>query len=180
MEQGSQYLYGEEAEGGSIYQQTALPLSLNSTFDVNQTLLDACALGDDDYVMPARDSLVPPITALISIVSSYVLLREVYVDHCNFRARGKPMKRVLAMMSVADIFYSLGLGFSTFLSPSELGYLQYNYGTEQVSGCKLNLHMLTDILLTLCFYLSSTYRPALFKVSSFSWERCRPIYLATW
>lgn len=86
------------------------------------------ALEDDVYVLPASHSITPPITAAISILGSYIILREAVADHR--RRKGQPISRVLIAMSVSDIIFSIGLGLSTFVAPADLDYIWGNAGTK--------------------------------------------------
>lgn len=86
----------------------------------------------EEYGLPVENVVIAVITSMLSTIGSYVILREVVVDHQQ--TRGKTIARLLMSLSVADLCLSFGTMMSTFASPRELEYLRYNVGT--VSTCE--------------------------------------------
>jgi len=65
----------------------------------------------------------------MSLICSYVLIREVLVDLKSNRARmSKPLSRALLAMSIADIFFSIPWFLTTWPAPAELDYIVWNVG----------------------------------------------------
>lgn len=137
---------------------------------------------DDDYYRPASHSIIPVVRASISILGSYIILREVYCDHRDRRRQQHhrsrhnnisgnatilclPISRVLMSISVADIFFSIGLGMSTFVSPEENENLEWSFGNVQsceVQGFFVQLGFVASSLfcgvLAMFYYLTISYR----------------------
>ena len=113
--------------------------------DNSRLLEDAEATGDDlahyddddwtdDWVLPKENTIIPLFTAGLSILGSYVILREVLTDHKQNK-RGLIIPRLLMSLSVADLFFSCGSFLSTFVSPRDLTYIWGNIGT--VATCEI-------------------------------------------
>lgn len=84
---------------------------------------------------PVLVAVSPKIPALLSLIASYVLLREVVVDLKASKARtSKTLLRILFSMSVADIFFSIPWVLTTWMAPAELDYLWGNVGTSFFSS----------------------------------------------
>ena len=82
----------------------------------------------DDWVLPKENSIIPLFTAGLSILGSYIILREATVD-IRQNKRGKVIPKILMSLSVADLFFSFGCLMSTFASPKDLTYIWGNIGT---------------------------------------------------
>jgi carbonic anhydrase len=109
----------ENSTGNEILNSTS-----NSTW--NETDGD-----DDDWedLYPALPAYLPKPFTLLSMFSSYVLLREVVFDQRH--NRGKPISRVLLSMSVADIIFSFAYFLGTWPAPPDTLYIwKENTGSQ--------------------------------------------------
>lgn len=71
----------------------------------------------------------PKVPALLSLIGSYTLIREVSVDLRNKRSRiSRPLWRTLLAMSLADIFFSLAWFLGTWMSSADIDYSYGNAG----------------------------------------------------
>jgi len=84
----------------------------------------------DNFVLPKANSIVPVVTGGLSLIGSYIILREVFVDRHNNRG-GKAIARLLTSLSIADVLWSVGSVMSTFVAPSDLDYIWGNIGNQQ-------------------------------------------------
>lgn len=83
---------------------------------------------EDSFLLGVKGNVwVPVFTGGLSFFASYIMIREVVVDHQN--RKGNAITRILMSMSVANLLFSLGTIMGTFASPSELEYLRLNVGT---------------------------------------------------
>lgn len=69
-------------------------------------------------------AFLPKIPAVLSIIGSYVILREV-----SSTRLGSAISTMLSSLSLADIIFSTAFGLSTWASPSHLEYIRGNIGT---------------------------------------------------
>jgi hypothetical protein len=85
--------------------------------------------GDPNYAITAKDkaaTICPQLAAAISVIGSYIIIREVLKDHRL--KRGEAVPRVLLAMSFADVIFSLGWFLGSWPCPSEITYLWGNVG----------------------------------------------------
>jgi len=108
---------------------------------------------DDSFVLGIKGNIWAPLfTGGLSLIASYIMLREVVVDHQN--RKGNAITRLLMSMGMADLFFSLGTIMGTFASPAELEYLRMNFGTTATCDTQ-------GFLLTLGFTASPMFVLAL-------------------
>lgn len=84
---------------------------------------------DGDYDPTSKErlaSILPQIAAIISMIGSYIVIREVLVDHRQ--RRGKAIPRILLEMCIADLLFSSGWFLATWPSPSDVENLWHNVG----------------------------------------------------
>ena len=84
---------------------------------------------DDDYDPTSKErlaSILPQVAAIISMIGSYIVIREVLVDHRQ--RRGKAIPRILLEMCIADLIFSSGWFLATWPSPSDVENLWHNVG----------------------------------------------------
>jgi len=153
---------------------------------------------DDGFVRTASESILPVVTAFISIASSYIILREVFRDHrAEQRQRGGdspsrnsairlPLSRVLAAMSLADIIFSIGLGLSTFVSPNNVEYLEWSFGntrTCELQGFMIQFGQVSSALfcavLAFFYLLIIKYRWTDDKLQRLEWWNHAGVWLFT-
>ena len=106
---------------------------------MNETEFDSLAattVDDDDagywlaFTPPDPLFYVPKIAAVLSMMGSYCIIREVCVD--IRRHKSSVINRVLLSMSIADILFSFGWFLTAWPAPAELTYLKgTNHGNQQ-------------------------------------------------
>ena len=91
----------------------------------------------------------PKLPALLSMLCSYAIIREVWISNngrCIFQARDKTMERFLIAMSIGDLFMSFPYFLTTWAAPANTpGHFQSvgTIGTCTMQGVFLrtsNLH----------------------------------------
>ena len=93
-------------------------------------------IGTGDFVQTKNVyliALVPKPSALLSLMGSYCVVREIVFDIFDAKRRGirtKPISRVLLCMSSCDLFVSLGFFLSTWPAPKQLDYIWGNVGSQ--------------------------------------------------
>ncbi|CAB9514554.1 expressed unknown protein [Seminavis robusta] len=74
-------------------------------------------------------AILPKPFALLSLICSYVMIREVIAEHRL--KRGRPMLRMLLAMAMADIFYSFASFLGTWPAPGDVEHTMYgNIGSQ--------------------------------------------------
>ncbi|CAB9505950.1 expressed unknown protein [Seminavis robusta] len=100
---------------------------------------NSTGVGHNDHVVSdtrqITAAILPKPFALLSVICSYVMIREVVEDQRSARHNGSPIKRVLLSMAIADVSFSIGYFLGTWPAPPDMpDSTIMNYGT--VASCE--------------------------------------------
>ena len=100
------------------------------------------------FSYPKARSYGPKIPALLSVIGSYIVIREVLANH-NLRERSSTIPRFLLAMSISDMFFSVPYIFTTWAMPPHENLFQSSgsIATCTIQGASLQLGVSTSPLL---------------------------------
>jgi len=117
-------------------------------------------------------SICPQVASVISIIGSFVVMREVLIDHKE--KKGKAIPRILFALCIADLVFSSGWILATWPSPKELDYLWFNIGNQ--ATCDFQAFLLNfGLLASPLFNISLAFFCLLMVRYKWSDERLRTI-----
>jgi len=92
----------------------------------------------DNFVLPKANSIVPVVTGGLSLIGSYIILREVFVDRHNNRG-GKAIARLLTSLSIADVLWSGGFRHEYLCGTQRLGlYLGQHWQSADLYSTRIS------------------------------------------